>query len=77
MKAQIENTSSIVDLHIAGTPVRARIWRGVTEKGIEFEMAVVRVAVPAKGDCSEFEKELLETPPPTYATKAFDPRMVF
>ncbi len=78
MKATIENTDCIVDLNIEGKgkPVQARIWKGVTEKGIPFEMAVVRVAAHKDADCAEFVRDLQEVEAPRYISAAFDLRMI-
>ena len=73
MKITIENTSEIV--HINDVP--GRVWRGKTESGIEVHCIITRVAVLKTQDCSQFEKELQETPPPAVAvTGVFPLRMI-
>jgi hypothetical protein len=77
MKATIENTDCIVMVTVDGQTVKARIWKGVREKGVSFELAVMRIAVGKDQDCSQFEKELQEMAIPRFKSEAFDPRMVF
>jgi hypothetical protein len=78
MKATIENTDCIIDLNLdeRSKPVQARIWKGVTEKGIPFEMAVVRVAAHEDADCAEFARDPQEVEAPKYVSAAFDLRMI-
>jgi hypothetical protein len=60
MKATVMSTSQIVTVN--GIP--ARVWKGVTESGVPFEMIVVRVAVSNVADTSQFEADLREMAPP-------------
>ena len=77
MKAMVESTSQIVELVGAGMPAgtKARVWKGTTENGIDFEMVVVRVAVDRTADTAEFERDLQEHAPPA-AVSAFPLRMI-
>jgi phosphoribosyl-AMP cyclohydrolase len=75
MKARVESTEQIVNLSVfPGT--RARVWKAITESGVEFQMVVVRVAVDKDADCSQFERELEEKHAPAVWPAAFDLRMV-
>lgn len=71
MKATIESTKVIANIHINGTIVPARCWRGVTEGGTTFVAYVTRIMVPEssgigpafpKQDMADFDRELKETP---------------
>lgn len=57
MKLTIESTEEFVQLNGRLT---ARIWNGCTESGQECTVFVVDIAVPRNGDCSEFERDLIE-----------------
>lgn len=61
MQIQIEATSDIV---IVGG-VRCRRWKGVTERGIECEVLVHRIAVLKDLDSEQFDQELVEQLPPS------------
>ncbi len=71
MKATMEPTSEIVTVD----GVQARVWNGVTEKGIRFTALVYRIAVHKDDDSLEFDRELQEQPAPRSANRAFDARM--
>jgi hypothetical protein len=71
MKATVENTSRIITVN--GIP--ARLWKGVTESGVEFEMLVVRVAVSKDADTAQFEAELRSMAPPLEES-AYPNRMI-
>lgn len=58
MQITIKNTDRFVEIN--GVP--ARVWEGRTERGIAIHCFVTRVAVLRDEDCSEFERELTETP---------------
>ena len=46
MKAQVESTAQLVEIEIRSEREQiARVWKGVTENGVEFQMLVIRVAV--------------------------------
>lgn len=71
MKATLESTSKLVTL-IVSEPrrsitreVEARIWEGVTEKGVKVHAYIVRVAVANDQDQSQFETELQEMQTPS------------
>ena len=65
MNIQMHNTTKIVDVN--GVP--ARIWEGMTESGIAVHCFVTRIAVEAKENCSQFEAELQECQPPSFAVE--------
>lgn len=72
MKIQMHSTTKIVELN--GVP--ARIWKGVTEGGVECHVYVTRVSVDKENDVSEFEKELQEHSAPTPEIEAIPLRMI-
>ncbi|HSZ58662.1 MAG TPA: hypothetical protein VK797_23540 [Tepidisphaeraceae bacterium] len=76
MKITLESTDKIVTLN--GVP--ARLWEGISERGIPVVAFITRLAVP-EGQPAEayeqFERELQEhrAPKPELAG-AFDPRLI-
>lgn len=56
--------------------VRGRVWIGTTADGVEVQLLVTLVAVPAPHDQEAFIRELMEQPAPVPATPAFPLRMV-
>jgi hypothetical protein len=64
MRMTIESTDEFVAVEIkSGGAISARVWRGVTEGGVECQVLVTRVAVHKSADNSAFERELQERPP--------------
>lgn len=88
MKATIESTSKVVTLtavthHTAGKPnarieakIDARIWTGVTEKGVKFNAYITRLEVMPGQDNAQFEEELKEMRPPTAAVASIPMRLI-
>lgn len=75
MKITIENTGQIVSIETrTGDKIPARVWKGVTEHGIECQVLVTRLAVHKAADNSAFERELSEPPTATIEGRAFDLR---
>ena len=73
MKITIESTSKIV--HLNGIPTR--VWEGHSGSGIKVHCYIARVAIDKDEPRSEeFEKELLETAPPSAEILALPSRMV-
>lgn len=72
MKITIESTDQLVMVN--GRP--ARVWKGLSEGGVECQVLVFDVAVHKDADNGQFERELLEHPPiPFEGQRAFiDPR---
>lgn len=72
MKLTLESTDQIVTLQKDGAEVQARVWQGLTERGIAIHCFITTVGV-RNGQPPEvyeqFEKELKETPKvrPDYA----------
>ncbi len=60
MRITIEstNTTTVLD----GT--ECRIWEGVTEGGAKVRLFITRLQVHVDQDTSEFERDLIEKPPP-------------
>jgi hypothetical protein len=73
LKICIESTDRIVSLN--GVP--ARVWEGATDSGIDVICFVIRIAVKADEDCSQFEKELMECRVPSVAASRLPSRMIF
>ncbi|MBC6444597.1 MAG: hypothetical protein GDA50_04085 [Alphaproteobacteria bacterium GM202ARS2] len=67
MKATITSTTEIVD--IDGSQHMARVWEGVSEKGIHFTAYVSLVQVKRSDDCDEFDRELQEHKRPSTETR--------
>jgi hypothetical protein len=79
MKITIESTSKIVEIvdleHT--TPVKARVWEGITESGIKVIALIPRIAVKNGQDISQFEAELEEQRAPSVdAQQAWPLRMI-
>lgn len=72
MKATIESTEQLIKIN--GVP--ARVWTGVTERGIPIQLAITRVAVHRDEDASQFEAELGEQHAPKPEPAAFSLRMI-
>ena len=60
MKITIESTTKVIEVN--GVP--ARVWQGVTSRGVPITCLITRVAVERTADASEFEKDLKEKAPP-------------
>lgn len=77
MKITIESTDRIIPIEHAGLPhMEGRLWQGKTDKGIEVQCVIVRIATPAQGsDLSQFRSDLQECVSP-WLPEAFPARMV-
>jgi hypothetical protein len=60
MKLTIEATERITSID----GVKARAWKGVTERGVPVVVFVHRIAVDNSRDSGELDRELVETLPP-------------
>lgn len=65
MVVTLESTSKITTLVVNGEEVPARVWVGVTGKGIPCHAFITRIAVNANDDASEFERDLREQRAPS------------
>lgn len=65
MKVALESTTKTVELLIDGARVPARVWEGVTDKGVRCHAFIVRIAVHKDDDAAEFERDLRECAAPT------------
>lgn len=72
MKATVESTDQIVTIEGYAT---GRVWKGITEGGVAFELLVTRVAVDKDADVSQFERELKEQHAP-HVSLAFPLRLI-
>ncbi len=78
MKITIESTTRVVTLKTSALAdgIPARVWEGVTERGIKVQVLVTRIAVEKDDDCAQFEAELQEHRVPSAAVQAFPLRMI-
>ena len=81
MRANIVSTSKIVTLIPSqiqdGQPgMPARIWEGVTEKGVKFHAYIVRVAADEMQDLRQFDEELRETRVPSAEVDSIPLRLI-
>lgn len=79
MKITLESTTTIVEIvdleHT--TPVQARVWQGVTERGIRVIALIPRLAAAKGQDLTQLEEELQEHRSPSIeAVQAFPLRMI-
>lgn len=75
MRITIENTDQIIKLATnTGGEIPARVWKGVTDSGIECQVLVTRIAVHKEADNSAFERELTEPPTARIEGRAWDLR---
>lgn len=65
MKVTLESTPEFVTMDNSS---RARVWRGTSENGVAVVALISGVAVDTDADASEFERELIETTPPSVIT---------
>ena len=78
MKITLESTSKVVLLNYVGREgVPARIWEGVTDKGVKCHAFITRIAVHVDDDAAEFERDLAEQRKPISADiEAYPLRMI-
>lgn len=72
MKIVIEATEQIVDVNGA----QARVWTGVTSKGVRVQVLVSRIAVQQGEDMTQFDAELKERKIPAPVERAFPLRLL-
>lgn len=75
MKVTLESTSDIVTLPIEGKEVPARVWEGVTEKGVKCHAFITLIACKNTEDNSEFERDLQEITVPAPEGKTVGSRL--
>lgn len=79
MKATIESTDRVVEVSDpAGRRASARVWRGVTEAGVEFTAYITQVQVRAgRSREAEFNRDLARSGAPDVDTiKAIELRYI-
>lgn len=76
MKVELESTTKLVTLVVNGVEVRARVWEGMTAKGIRCHAFIPRIAVANGDDASEFEADLKDMQPPSNEVAAIPLRMI-
>ena len=82
MKAVIVSTDHIIDVTVPGpheskVVCLARVWEGVTDKGVEFTAYIPLVQTLATADNTEFEAQLREHKKPNLGTRhAIDARRI-
>lgn len=73
MKVELESTTKIVTLVVNGHEVPARVWEGMTAKGIRCHAFITRIAVANGDDAGEFEADLQ---PPSVEVAAIPLRFI-
>lgn len=77
MKITIEPTTTVVELESGdGNPIKARVWTGVTDKGVPCQLFIARVAVEASERAEDFTRELEEQAQPRAAAQSWPLRMI-
>ena len=76
MKVTLESTTKTVMLVVDGVQVPARVWEGVTEKGIPCHALITRIAVHNSLNAEEFERDLKEQRAPSADIAAIPLRMI-
>src|ERR1700677_4632428 len=76
MKVTLESTTKIVTLEINGASVPARIWEGVTERGIRCHAFVTRIAHHEDDNPSQFQADLEEQAKPSAAIQSYPMRLL-
>lgn len=76
MEVNLESTSKIVTIVKDGAEIPARVWEGVTAKGVKVQALITRIAAQQDQDLSQFEAELSETCAPSAEVQAFPLRMI-
>jgi len=70
VKASIESTTEVVTIRdLEGNVCKARVWAGLSEKGVRFTAYITNVQVARTEDNSQFERELQEHSQPDAATR--------
>jgi len=69
----LKNTDKLVDVN----GIKSLLWQGKTDSGIAITCLIIRIAVNAQADQTEFDQELIECRPPSpEADRAFPVRLV-
>jgi len=76
MTVTLKNTSKVVTLIVDGKEVPARIWEGLTDKGIQCHAYITRIAVANELDSSEFDADLKEQIVPSTPIQEIPLRMI-
>ena len=71
MKITLESTTKIVEMN--GVP--ARVWEGVTDKGIKVHAYITFVACGINENQDEFQQDLKEQKPPSPEVAAIPLRL--
>jgi hypothetical protein len=78
MKATVESTNAIVEMRDPqGRPFTARVWRGVSERGVEFTAYIAIAQIKNELDQFEFARDLTASAAPPESTQhAIDMRFI-
>jgi hypothetical protein len=77
MEMTVRSTSRMILLVLRdGREIPARVWEGETTTGVPVVALITRVAAEADGDCTAFERDLVETPAPGPLGLAVPARLV-
>ncbi|HZL29188.1 MAG TPA: hypothetical protein VFC39_21870 [Acidobacteriaceae bacterium] len=67
MKITIESTDILTEIDGA----MCRVWRGVTERGVQCDLAIAMLRVLVEADHAEFQAELASIPPSQLHPRSF------
>lgn len=76
MRVTLESTTKIVELRIGDALVPARVWQGVTDRGVQIHGYIVRIGVGLDQDMGEFERDLERQADPRADVAALPARLV-
>jgi hypothetical protein len=82
MKITVESTSEVVLLVVTkdgkrtSTEIPARIWEGETGSGVKVTCLIASIGVKDGQDVSQFERELIETKPPSTDSLPWPARLI-
>jgi hypothetical protein len=76
MKITIESTTQMVMLEETKGEVLCRVWEGETDTGIKVQVLIPRIAAKKGQNLEQFEREMIETRPPSAEVRAFPARMI-
>ena len=76
MKVTLHSTTKIIELHVDGQVVPARVWEGHTEKGVPCHAYITRIACHKDEDNAEFERDLRECADPSPAIDPIPLRLI-
>lgn len=77
MRVTLESTTRIIECSTGdGATFQARVWEGVTERGVKVQALIPRIAAHKDQDFTQFEAELKEQAAPSAEVCAFPLRLI-